>query len=136
MTTHPNATRLHQAYQALEQGDMQPMLGLLTDDVTWIDSTLGPLAGTYRGKAEVPEFFAKMMEVYEGSLRVEIVAVVADDDHAIVLTRESGSPQGHTVAWTGAHVWSFTGDHCHRFVNYGSAEYQRFWSDQVPSARR
>jgi ketosteroid isomerase-like protein len=136
MTTHPNATRLRQSYQALEQGDMQPLLDLLTDDITWIDSTLGPLAGTYRGKAEVPQFFARMMDIYEGSLRVEIAAVVADDDHAVVLTRESGSPQGEPVSWTGAHVWSFTGERCHRFVNYGSAEYQRFWASHASAARR
>ncbi len=131
MTIHPNAERLRRTYQQLEQGEMQPLLALLADDVIWIDSTLGPLAGEYRGKGEVPRFFATMMDVYRGSLRVEIAAVIADDEHAVVLTRESGNVRDQPVSWSSVHVWSFTGEQCHRFVNYGSAEYQRFWAGRA-----
>lgn len=44
MTTHSNAQLLRNAYQAVEHGDLQPMLAMLSGDVTWTDSTLGPLA--------------------------------------------------------------------------------------------
>jgi uncharacterized protein len=128
MTTHPNAQLLPEVYKALDEGDMRPLLGMLSEDITWVDSTLGPLAGTYVGKDEVPQFFGKMMNVYAGTLRVEIVDVVASDDHGIVLTRESGTAHGEPVTWTSVHVWSFDQGRCNRFVNYGSAEYQRFWA--------
>ena len=49
MSSHPNAELLRGAYDAFERGDLQPLLGLLRDDIEWVDSTLGPLAGTYRG---------------------------------------------------------------------------------------
>src|SRR5207253_3114679 len=103
------------------------LLDLLGEDIAWVDSTLGPLAGVYT-KDQVPQFFGKMMEVYRGTLRVEIAAVVADDDRGIVLTREAGTVDGEPVTWTGVHLWQFDQGSCTRFVNYGSAEYQRFWA--------
>lgn len=135
MTAHPNAQLLHGAYQAIEQGDLQPMLGMLSEDIAWTDSTLGPLAGTYR-KDEVPQFFGKMMDIYHGTLRVEITGMIAGDDHGIVLTRESGTVDGEPVAWTGVHVYTFDGGRVTRFTSYGSAEYQRFWAGTHSTASR
>ena len=67
---------------------------------------------------------------------MEITGIVADDDHGIVLTRESGTAHGEPVAWTGVHVWSFDQGGCHRLVAYASAEYQRFWSGNRTAANR
>ena len=133
MTTHPNAQLLRDTYQAVGQGDLQPLLGLLSKDIIWTDCTLGPLAGTY-GKDEVPQFFSKMVDVYNGTLRVEIASILADDDHGIVLTREAGTVRGEPVAWSGVHVWSFAQGRATRFVSYGSAEYQRFWASRESAA--
>ena len=132
MTSHPIAQRLQDVYQAVEHGDLQPMLSLLSEDATWTDSTLGPLAGSYR-KSEVPQFFGKMIDVYGGNLRVEIAGIVASGDYGIVLTRESGAVDGEQVAWTGVHVYKFDQGLATRFVNYGSAEYQRFWASKNPA---
>jgi len=129
MTTRPTAQLLRDTYQTVGQGDLQPMLGMLSEDITWTDSTLGPLAGTYT-KDEVPQFFGKMRDVYGDTLQVEIASIVADDNHAIVLTRESGTVRGQPAAWTGVHVWSFEQGRATRFVSYGSAEYQRFWAGE------
>ena len=116
MTTHPNARLLQNAYQAIERGHLHAMLSILSDDMTWTDSTLGPLAGSYR-KDEVPQFFGKMMDVYHGTLRVEIAGIIADDDHGIVLTRESGTVDGEQVAWAGVHVYTFDSGRVTRFVS-------------------
>lgn len=133
MSTHPNAQLLQDAYRAIEHGDLQPLLGMLSEDITWVDASLGPLAGTYHGKDEVPRFFAKMMDVYQGTLRAEIAGMIADDDHGIVLTQESGTVDGEPVAWTSVHVYSFDQGRCTRFVAYVSAEYQRFWGNRQAS---
>jgi ketosteroid isomerase-like protein len=131
MSSHPNAALLRNTYDAFGQGNLQPLLDLLTDDVEWVDSTLGPLAGTYRGKAEVPQFFGKMVDIYQGNLRVEVLDIIANDDHGIVLTRESGAVDGEPVAWNSVHEFSFSQGRVHRFVSYGSAEYQRFWVERT-----
>jgi ketosteroid isomerase-like protein len=131
MSSHPNADLLRDAYDAFERGDLQPLLERLSDDIEWVDSTLGPLGGTYRGKTEVPQFFAKMMDIYKGNLRVEVRDIIANDDHGIVLTRESGPVEGDSVAWSSVHEFSFSGGRVNRFVSYGSAEYQRYWVNKA-----
>jgi ketosteroid isomerase-like protein len=131
MSSHPNAELLRNIYDAFERGDLQPLLDLLNDDIEWVDSTLGPLAGSYRGKAEVPQFFGKMMEIYKGNLRVEVLDILANDDYGIVLTRESGTVEGDPVAWKSVHEFSFSGGRVNQFVRYGSVEYQRFWLDRT-----
>ena len=131
MTTHPNAELLRDTYRAFDRGDVQPLFDLLSEDVKWVDSTLGPLAGAYSGKAEVPAFFERMMNVYGGSLRVEVVDVIANDDRGVVLTRESGTVDDEPVAWTSVHVWHLRDGHAQSFVSYGSAEYQRFWANKL-----
>jgi len=127
MSSHPKTELLRNADDAFERGDLQPLLDLLSDDIEWVDSTLGPLAGTYRGKAGVPQFFGKMMDIYKGNLRVEVLDILANDDHGIVLTRESGTVEGDPIAWNSVHEFSFSDGRVKRFVSYGSAEYQRFW---------
>ncbi|MDE3205671.1 MAG: nuclear transport factor 2 family protein [Acidobacteriota bacterium] len=131
MTLHSNAGQLKGAYDAFAGGDIQPLLDLLSEEIVWVDSTLGPLAGAYHGKAEVPQFFGKMMDIYKGEFAVEVLDVLADDDYGVVLTRESGVVDGHRLSWTGVHQYSFEGGKVKRFDSFCSVEYQRFWSDRT-----
>ena len=124
---HPNADLLRRAYEAAEAGDLQPLLDALADDVTWRDSSLGPLAGEYHGKDDVLAFFAKMMEVYAGTLRVEVHDILANDDHGVVLTRERGETAGEPVGWTGTHIWTFRDGRCTEFLAMNDGVYNRFW---------
>jgi ketosteroid isomerase-like protein len=104
---------------------------LLSDDVEWVDSTLGPLAGTYQGKTEVPQFFARMTDIYKGNLRVQVLDIIANDEHGVVLTRESGTVDGDSMAWNGVHEFTFSNRRVSRFVSYASAEYQRYWLERA-----
>ena len=100
----------------------------LADDVTWCDSSLGPLAGEYHGKDAVLAFFGKMMEVYAGTLRVEVQAILADDDRGVVLTRERSESGGEPVSWTGTHIWTFRDGRCMDFLAMNDGVYNRFWA--------
>jgi ketosteroid isomerase-like protein len=128
---HPNETLLRKAYEGFGRGDLEPLLGALTDDITWTDSTLGPLAGDYTGTDEVLGLFGRMMEVYGGTLRLEVLDILANDDRAVVLTREQGTAADELVRWTGVHVWRFRDGRCEQFIAYADAHYQRFWSDRT-----
>jgi ketosteroid isomerase-like protein len=131
MSWHPNVDLLHNTYDALERGDLQPQVDLLSDDVEWVDSTLGPLAGTYQGKTEVPQFFARMADIYKGNLRVQVLDIIANDEHGVVLTRESGTVDGDSMAWNGVHEFTFSNRRVSRFVSYASSEYQRYWLERA-----
>jgi uncharacterized protein len=110
--SHPNAALLRGMYEAFSHGDPGPLPGALTDDISWHDSTSGPLAGHYCGKDQVSGLFAKMTEVYGGTLRLEVVDVFANDDRGVVLTRETGTSGGEQLSWTGVHLWGFRSSQC------------------------
>jgi len=131
---HPNATLLRDAYEAFGNGDLGPLLAALADDISWHDSTLGPLAGDYTGKDQVLGLFGQMTEVYRGTLRLEAVDVFANDARSVVLTQEAGTVGGDQLTWTGVHLWEFRDGRCTRFTAYADADYQRFWSNQSPGA--
>lgn len=99
----------------------------MTDDISWHDSSSGPLAGSYSGKNEILGLFGRMAAVYQDSLRVEVVDVLADGRRAIVLTKESGTVGGEAVAWTCVHHWTFSGRRCISFVVYADGAYDEFW---------
>lgn len=130
------ADLLRRAYQAAGTGDLQPLLDAPADDVTWRDSSLGPLAGEYHGKDAVLAFFAKMMEVYAGTLRVDVHDILANDDHGVVLTRERGETAGQPISYTGAHIWAFRDGRCTEFLAINDGIYNRLWAtrDSGPAA--
>jgi ketosteroid isomerase-like protein len=123
----PNEALLRETYEAVGQGDLQVLLDALADDVRWADSSLGPLAGEYRGKEAVGVFFAMMFEVYAGTLQLDVLDVVANEDHAVVLTREHGKIGGEPVSWRGTHIWTFRDGECAEFVAINDRSYNRFW---------
>ena len=82
---HPDGELIQRGFQAFAKGDMDTVGALFHDDIRWHAPGTSALSGDYRGKAEVFGFFAKLQELTEGTFRQEIHAVLADDDHVVVL---------------------------------------------------
>jgi RNA polymerase sigma-70 factor, ECF subfamily len=91
---HQNEQLLRTNYDAFTTGDMDPMLDSLTDDIEWRVSGPSPLAGAYKGKAEVLEFFGQTMELYDGTLRLKVLDV-------LVFRDEWGRVLGNLVGFLG-----------------------------------
>jgi ketosteroid isomerase-like protein len=90
MADHPNAVRMRQAVGAFMAGDMDSFLSTFADDIIWRVGGANPLSGTHRGKGEVGAWFAKLRELSNGTLHVEPVDAVADDDHLAVFLHITG----------------------------------------------
>jgi ketosteroid isomerase-like protein len=59
--TDPKVEAVQRLYAAYGSGNVEGVLAELTDDVDWAAEAAGtgaPWYGSYRGKAEVPKFFA------------------------------------------------------------------------------
>jgi ketosteroid isomerase-like protein len=133
--TYSNADLLQRIYDAAARGDLQPLLDTLKDDIAWQDSSLGPLAGDYRGKEEVLTFFGRMADVYAGTLRLEVLDIVANDNHGVVLTSEQGESAGELIMWRGTHIFTFRDGRCAEFLAMNDAAYNRFWATRASSSK-
>ena len=129
-----NRTTLETLYDAFAQGDVETMKATLTDDIEWRVNGPAPVAGTYRGQEAVFAFFPRMMAQYEGTLQVDVVAVLADDHHGLVRVAERAECPGDGLAYSGVHVWDFRAGSCSRFESYYDDTYAEFWSARSSSA--
>ena len=71
-------------YAAFAAGDLETAMSDLDDNVEWVVLGNSTVSGTYRGKAEVTELFAK---VAEQSFTTTPSRFLADDDIVVVLTQ-------------------------------------------------
>ncbi len=96
---HPNETVLRDLYDAFASGDMAVMDGLLADDVAWHAPGKAQHAGVRRGKPELFASMGRLAELTGGTLRSEVVDVLANDQRAVVLqvtrAERNGRPALH-----------------------------------------
>ena len=84
MSTSQNVETCKKGYAAFAAGDVETVLSYYDDDVEWVVLGNSTVSGTYRGKAEVTELFAK---VAEQSFTTTPSRFLADDDVVVVLTQ-------------------------------------------------
>jgi ketosteroid isomerase-like protein len=115
---HPNEVLLRREYEAFETRDLGTLDEVFADDVVYHIPGRNPFAGDHRGKRAVLRLF----EVDRGaSFRSEIHDVLANDRHAVALTRVRGEREGRILDDITVHVvhvshgkiteaWFFPGD--------------------------
>jgi uncharacterized protein len=95
--THPNEDLARRGYAAFATGDMATLNELFADDIVWHAPGRNELSGTFKGKDEVFANLQKNMELTGGTFRLEIHALIADDDHAVALLRARAEREGKTL---------------------------------------
>jgi uncharacterized protein len=71
------------AYDAFAAGDLETVLSTFDDNVEFVVPGNSTISGTYRGKAEVTQFFAKLAEKSFTTTPSRFLA--ADDDDVVVV---------------------------------------------------
>ena len=105
MAEHPNAARIRDGYAAFAKGDFAVLNDLFAEDLVWREFGRSQLAGEYRGRDAVYGLFGKLMEVSEGTFRVDLHKVFADDEHGVALVTTTASRGGQSIAVYAAHVF-------------------------------
>ena len=77
-----NVEMTKKAYEAFAAGDLETVLSTFDDNVEFVVPGNSTISGTYRGKAEVTNFFAKLAEK---SFTNTPSRFVADEDVVVVL---------------------------------------------------
>jgi hypothetical protein len=80
-----NETVIRDLYDAFASRELSVVDKLLDDDVTWHAPGSAQHAGVRRGKAELFASMARLAELTGGTLRSEVIDVLANERRAVVL---------------------------------------------------
>lgn len=94
MPEHPNVGLVRKGYEAFAKGDMATLTEMFTENVVWHVAGNSPLSGEHRGRDAVFAFFRLTAELSGGTYRVELHDALANDEHAVGLSRATASRQG------------------------------------------
>lgn len=127
---HPNEKLIRDGYEAFAKGDMETIDGMFCDDVVWNMPGRSPLAGTYRGKNEVFEFFGKTMDVTDGTFKTEVVDVCGNDERVFCCTKDVATVEGETLEEEVCAIYTFRDGKVAsaRFFSENQYETDRFFS--------
>jgi ketosteroid isomerase-like protein len=84
---------------------------LLTDDVVWTIPGDNAIAGTYRGRDEVLDYFARRRDLASRTFRMHPgELLVGDGDHVAVLTDGSATIDGREHHWSTVGLYRLRGE--------------------------
>ena len=84
-----NEELLRKGYEAFASYDLDTIRALFADDVVWHVGGRNQLSGTFKGKDEVFGWFAKLLTLSEGTFKIDVHDVMANDTHAVVLSNDT-----------------------------------------------
>jgi len=82
---HANETVIRDLYDAFASREMSVADKLLADDVIWHAPGTAKHAGVRRGKAELYASMGRLAELTGGTLRSELIDLLANDRRAVVI---------------------------------------------------
>ena len=107
MAEHPNAELFRRGYQAFQAGDLDTVRSLFAPDVVWHTPGSGRFSGTFRGPDEVINLFVQQFQETDGTLKVELHDILANDEHGVALATVSAQRGGKSVSDRYTHVAHF-----------------------------
>ena len=101
---HANVQQTRRAYEAFDKADMETVGERMTDDVVWHVGGNNSLSGDYKGKDAVFGFFGKLMQLTEGTFKLEVHDILANDDHSVTLVTATAEKGGKKLNSKGVHI--------------------------------
>ena len=122
MSEQDNIRTVQGAYSAFQKGDIQGLLGMLTDDVEWITPgppDIVPTAGTRRGPDGVAQFFSTLSETDDVEV-FEPQEFIAQGDKVVALIkcRTRVKSTGRAVDDELVHIFTVRDGKIKRFREY------------------
>lgn len=86
LAEHENAQRIRALFAAFQQADLAVVEDVIADDCVWrFPGRRGRLAGAHAGRRAILDFLASVPALTEGTFRLDLIDVLANDRHAVVL---------------------------------------------------
>jgi ketosteroid isomerase-like protein len=128
---HPNEQRIRDGYVAFETGDFDAIRNdFFAPDIQWHVPGTSPISGDYSGQDEVFGFFAKLVELSGGTLKLEIHDVLANDEHGTALVTTTAEREGRSLSDHTVHVFHLEDGKIVEFWGHAGDQYttDEFWS--------
>jgi ketosteroid isomerase-like protein len=100
MGAEQNADLIRSGYEAFQKGDLAAFDNILAEDCVWHVPGRGQLAGDKKGRQAIVEYYGKLGELSEGTVKVEVHDVLANDDHVTGLHSSSARRGGQSYETT------------------------------------
>lgn len=97
MAEHPNVALVRRGYEAFSAGDMDALAEVMDENVIWHAPGNNPTSGDYKGRDETFAYYARIGEMSEGTLKVEVHDIVANDEHAVGMHRDTATRGGKSL---------------------------------------
>lgn len=110
--------RVRSTLDAFSKGDSAAIRDCLAEDIVWHVGGDHPLAGEYRGRDAVIGYHQRVAEATAGTLSLDPVDIVANDRHAGIFIRVTGTRNGRSLDVEMAEAITFDDD----------GRWQEFWS--------
>lgn len=104
-----NLKLVRSGYEAFTKGDFETLRTIFAPDILWHGPGIEPFETDYKGVESVLGYFTKLFELTEGTIRVDIEHMYADDDRVVVLQLVSGSRHGVHVEFRDVVVYEIVG---------------------------
>jgi ketosteroid isomerase-like protein len=127
---HPNEEVVRQAYDAFARRDMSALMQVLSDEITFVVPGRSIQSGTYSGKEEVGRYFSLVGAHTEGTHRVEVLDLLANDNRAVALVRAVGRRSDQAFDMTVVHIWEMVDRRAAKLLLLPADQYafDAFWS--------
>jgi ketosteroid isomerase-like protein len=98
MIEHPNATLVRDLVDGMRCGDLTGFDAVASPDLVWhFPGRHGKLAGAHRGREEIMDFLAKVVDMSDGTFDLDPIDVVANDRRAVLLFHGRASRGGRRL---------------------------------------
>jgi ketosteroid isomerase-like protein len=130
MEEHPNVALLRRGYEAFAKEDMATLTELIDENVIYHSSGRNPLAGEYKGRNAVFDWFGQIAERSGGTFRVVVDDILANAERGVVLTRAAASREGKQLDSMGSATYRIRNGKVVEawFYSEDPYDFDEFWS--------
>jgi len=97
MAEHPNVTLVRRGFEAFNAGDIATLTEMIATDAIQHMPGDNQLSGEHKGRDSILAMYGQMAELTNGTLRVDLEHVYANDHRAVAVYRAHGTRHGRMV---------------------------------------
>ncbi len=126
---HPNAQVVVRGFQAFAEGDMAGVKDVFANDATWHTGGNNRWSGDHHGSDTIMRFMESISN--EAEITNDVHAVLADDDHVVVLANATSTRAGKSYTGDTVFVFHVEGDKVTEAWSIPQDPYalDEFWTD-------